>query len=163
MADTPPVYGLKPMYNLTASIGTSYTAGASAAPGTWTYATLCAGIENLAEALNEVVNQYQFMCDGGFARNHVTGMAPAVTITGRRVMTDDAQNYIFSKKWGLDVDRQSSFKLAYVDGEGATVTITVDCTICNIQEWSGNTTDDSAISFEIRFDGKPTVTSTPAG
>ena len=121
--------GLKPMYNLTASIGTEFTPGASEQPGTWTYSELLAGIENIAEALNEVVNQYQFMSDGGFARNHVTGMAPSVTMTGRRVMTDAAQNYIFSKKYALDADRQSSFKLEYVDGEGATNSLTVDCTM----------------------------------
>ena len=163
MANTPPSYGLKTMYNLTASIGTVYTPGASGQPGTWTYSVLGAGIENLSEALNEVVNQYQFLSDGGYARNHVTGMAPAVTFTGRRVMGDAAQNYIFSQKYALDVNRQSSFTLSYVDAEGATTTITVDCTICNIQEWSGATTEDSAISFEVRFDGKPEVKSTPQG
>ena len=36
-------------------------------------------------------------------------------------------------------------------------TYTVDCTICNIQEYSGASTDDSAISFELRFNGAPTT------
>lgn len=159
----PPSYGLKTMYNLVASIGTQYTPGESQQPGTWTYSELKAGIENLAEALNEVVQQYQFFDGQGYARNHVTGMAPAYTLTGRRVLGDPAQEYIFSQKYALDVNRQSSFMLTYTDSEGDTVTITVDCTICNIQEWSGATTDDSAISFELRFDAKPEVSTTPQG
>lgn len=146
----PYAYGLMTMYGLTAKIGTSKSGD------TWTYSDLGDGIENISEGLNEVVQQYFFMDLDGFAKNHVTGLAPTFTVTGRRVIGDAAQDYIFSKKYGLDADRQSSFQLSYPDGTNSH-TITCDCTICNIQEWSGATTDDSAISFEIRFDGEPTV------
>lgn len=78
-----------------------------------TMSPLCAGIDNLAEALNEVVQQYFFLCDKGFARNHVTGMAPAYTFTGRRVVGDAAQDYIFSLKYKLDKDRQSKLQITY--------------------------------------------------
>lgn len=149
-------YGLLTMYNLTASIGTSSEGQAPSV--TWTYAPLENGFDNIAEALNEVVQQYFFLSDNGFARNHVTGMAPAFTLTGRRVFGDAAQDYIFGNKYSLDTSRQSSFQLKYSDAEGTEHTITCDCTICNIQEWSGATTDDSAISVEIRFDGKPEIT-----
>lgn len=153
-------YGLKTMYNLTAKIGTSSSGEAPSV--TWTYAELADGIDNIAEALNEVVQQYFFLSDNGFARNHVTGMAPAFTLTGRRVVGDAAQDFIFGTKYSLDTARQSSFQLSYTDAESATVEITCDCTICNIQEWSGATTDDSAISFEVRFDGVPKTQTTPA-
>lgn len=150
-------YGLLTVYNITAKLGTSQQTSA------WTYEDLGAGIDNVAEALNEVVQQYFFLVDQGFARNHVTGMAPAYTFTGRRVIGDPVQEFIFGAKYGLDTERQSSIELSYVNDESATVTITCDCTICNIQEFSGASTDDSAISFEIRFDGKPEVTTTPGG
>ena len=142
-------YGLLTVYNLELEIGISKQGE------TWTYAPLADGIDNLTEALNEVVQQYFFMSDQGFARNHVTGMAPTFTCTGRRVHEDPAQDFIFTAKYGLDTARQSSLKL--VD-TGAGTTVTCDCTIGNIQEYSGASTDDSAISFEIRLDGKPTVT-----
>ena len=142
---------LIPMYSLSAAIGTSVSGS------TWTYADLADGIDNIAEALNEVVQQYFFLNDNGFAQNHVTGMAPSRTITGRRVLGDAAQEFIFGAKYGLDTERQSSFKLTYTDASAQTVTLTCPCTICNIQEFSGATTDDAAISFEIRFDGEPTV------
>lgn len=146
-------YGLLTMYNLTAKIGTSSTG----TPPTWTYATLGEGFDNISESLNEVVQQYFFLSDNGFAKNHVTGLAPAFTLTGRRVLGDTAQDFIFGNKYKLDEDRLSSFQLTYTDGSGTTVTVTCPCTICNIQEWSGASTDDSAISVEIRFDGAPTV------
>ena len=139
------------MYNLTASINTA-ASGATAV-----YSELADGIDNIVEALNEVVQQYFFLKDNGFAQNHVTGMAPAWTLTGRRVLGDAAQEFIFGNKYGLDTNRQTTFKLEYTNASNATVTITVPCTICNIQEFSGATTDDAEISFEIRFDGQPTV------
>ena len=142
------------IYNLEASIGTSKSSE------TWTYAKLENGLDNVSEALNEVVQQYFFLNDKGFARNHVTGMAPTFTFTGRRVQGDAAQDYIFGNKYKLDTNRNSSFQLKITDNSGASfkVTIyTVDCTICNIQEFSGASTDDSAISFELRFNGAPTA------
>lgn len=148
-------YGLLTMYNLVASIGVSQSGEEPSV--TWTYAPLEDGFDNISEALNEVVQQYFFLSDDGFAKNHVTGMAPAFTLTGKRVLGDQAQDYIFSKKYSLDTDRLSSFQLKYNNAEGKEVTITCACTLCNIQDWSGASTDDSAISVEIRFDGKPTV------
>lgn len=150
------VLNLFTMYNIQASIGTSQQPSG----GTWTYSPLGAGLDNVTEALNEVVQQYFFLNDGGFARNHVTGMAPTFTFTGRRVMGDPAQEYIFGNKYKLDTARSSSFQLIIVNNSGeapTTKTLTCPCTICNIQEWSGATTDDSAISFEVRFDGEPEV------
>ena len=147
------------IYNLEASIGTSKSGGASS-QGTWTYAKLEKGLDNVSEALNEVVQQYFFLNDKGFARNHVTGMAPTFTFTGRRVQGDAAQDYIFGNKYKLDTNRNSSFQLKVTDKSGSApkaTTYTVDCTICNIQEYSGASTDDSAISFELRFNGAPTM------
>ena len=141
------------IYNIEASIGTSKS------KETWTYAKLDEGLDNVSEALNEVVQQYFFLNDNGFARNHVTGMAPVFTFTGRRVQGDAAQDYIFGNKYKLDTNRNSSFQLKVTDNSGASPkvnTYTVDCTICNIQEFSGASTDDSAISFELRFNGAPT-------
>ena len=142
------------IYNLEASIGTSKS------ENPWSYAKLEAGLDNVSEALNEVVQQYFFLNDKGFARNHVTGLAPPFTFTGRRVQGDDAQDYIFGNKYKLDTNRKSCVQLKITDNSGVSpkvTTYTVDCTICNIQEFSGASTDDSAISFEIRFNGAPTA------
>ena len=141
------------MYGIEASIKTA------AEEETW--APLDDGFDNVAEALNETVQQYYFLKDKGFARNHVTGMAPAFTLTGRRVIGDPAQDFIFSAKYKLDSNRQTQFKLTYLDSSNKAVTLTCDVTLCNIQDWSGAATDDSAISVEIRFDGAPEVSTSP--
>lgn len=89
-------YGLLTMYNLTASIGTRKSG--SAPSETWTYSELADGLDNIAEALNETVQQYFFLSDDGFARNHVTGMAPAFTLTGRRVVGRRGAGLYFQQK-----------------------------------------------------------------
>ncbi len=150
------------MSNIRAFIGTSYNAGA------WAYAELSAGLDNVAEALNEVQQKYQFLNNGGFGSNHITGMAPVYSFSGRRVQGDAAQDYIFSKKYVLDTGRASSFKLEWDDtSSGSTVTrsVVVPCTISGIQEFGGSPTDDAAIKFDICFDGAPVtanVASLPA-
>lgn len=143
--------GLFTNYALLLEIGVDYS------DNTWTYAPLSAGIESISEALNEQVQQYFFYGNEGFATNHVTGMAPAYTVSGKRVMGDAAQDYIFSRKYVLNGERASSVKIKWADPEGTTHTVTCDCTICNIQEFSGNANEDSSISFEIRLDGEPAV------
>lgn len=147
------------IYNVTASIGTSFST-------TWTYAALGAGIDNIGEAMNEIVQQYHFINDAGWARNHVTGAAPAWTFSGRRVLGDAAQNFIFGKKYKFDKERETSLKIEWDDASGVSTvhhTITVDAVLANVAEFSGASTDDTAISFELRFEGAPSeTTSTPA-
>lgn len=147
-------------YNLIAEIGVSNVGG------TWTYAPLCEGIDNLAETLNEVVQEYYFLCGKGFGQSHVTGMHPSWTFSGRRILGDQAQDYIASKKYMLDRDRESSFRISYVDNSqtpAVTPLITVPCTLMNIQDIGGGAaTDDSIFSVDISFKGQPTLSNVAA-
>lgn len=123
------------------------------------------GIENLAEALNETVQQYFFFADNGYPRNFVTGMAPAYTCTGRRIIGDPAQDYIFNpaQKFGLMVERNTNFRISVGQADGTISQITCPVTIANMTDFGGATTDGSAVSFEVRFNGKPTLaTITPS-
>lgn len=130
-----------------------------------TWVTFGNGIENLTEALNEVVQQYYFFSDKGYARNYVTGMAPAYTCTGRRIIGDPAQDYIFNaaRKFGLMVERNTNFQLSVGMADGTISQITCPVTIANVTDLGGATTDGSAVSFEVRFNGKPVLeTITPS-
>lgn len=118
------------------------------------------GIENFSEALNEVVQQYFFFADKGYARNYVTGMAPAYTCTGRRIIGDPAQDYIFdaARKYGLMVERNTNFRISVGNADGTINQIVCPVTLANMTDLGGGTTDGSAVSFEVRFNGKPTLT-----
>lgn len=124
---------------------------------TRTWAPVCAGFENITEALNETIQQYFFLCGGGFAANYVTGMAPAFTLTGRRVVDDAAQNYIFGKKYDLMSSRNTHARLTRTDEAGTASVISMNVALANIQDISGATTDASACSVEIRMNGQPYI------
>lgn len=120
-----------------------------------TWAKFCAGFNNLSEAMNETVQQYFFLCGKGQAVNFVTGMAPSMTFAGVRVIGDAAQDYIFAQKYELMSARDTHFRLTRTAENGDKSVISVNVTFANLSDASGATTDGSAISVEIRFNGLP--------
>ena len=129
--------------------------GTAESSGTWSYSKLCKGIESMEFNENEQNQQYFFLCGEGFAHNEVTGAAPELVISGRRIAGDAAQDYIVSKQFALGANRNSSVKIV---AEGKV--ITCDCSIGAITSFGGATTDVNAFGCTIRFNGKPTVTTT---
>ena len=128
--------------------------GTSVSSNTWTYSELCAGIEGMTFASNEQNQQYFVLCGEGFAHNEVTGGAPELQVTGRRVEGDAAQDYIVGLQFALGTERNSSVKITTAEGD----IITCDCSIGDIVSFGGNTLDVNTFSCTIRFNGEPTVT-----
>lgn len=131
-------------------IGTTAT---TADPPVYTYNKLCKGIESMEFNENEQNQQFFFLCGEGFANNETTGAAPELTITGRRIVGDAAQDYIAGLQFKLGSERRTSVKIT---AEGKV--ITCDCTIGGITSFGGQTLDVNAFGCTIRFNGKPTVT-----
>lgn len=134
-----------------------YTAEIDITPkgATRTWADLCAGFNNISEAMNETVQQYFFLCGKGHGVNYVTGMAPSMTMSGVRVIGDAAQDFIFSKKYELMSARDTHFRLTRTHEDGTADIISANVTFANLSDVSGGTTDGSAISLEMRFNGAP--------
>ena len=127
--------------------------GVSQSQSTWTYAPLCAGIQQFPWSGNEQIQQYFFMCGEGYAHNEVTGMAPEIQVSGRRVVGDTAQDYIVGAQFALGSGRKTSVK--YISGGKQYV---ADATICDVVCFGGSSTDGAPFSCNIRLNGKPTVT-----
>lgn len=127
--------------------------GTAESNSTWTYAKLCQGIEGMTFNSNEQNQQYFFLCGNGFAHNEVTGGAPELQVTGRRVVGDAAQDYIAGKQFALGEDRNSSVKIIAGGKQ-----IICDCSIGDVVSFGGNTLDINTFSCTIRFNGTPTVT-----
>ena len=129
--------------------------GTSESGGTWSYSKLCKGIESMEFNENEQNQQYFFICGQGFAHNEVTGSAPELVVSGRRIVGDAAQDFIAGQQFKLGTDRNSSVKIV---AEGQV--ITCDCSIGGITSFGGSTLDVNAFGCTIRFNGKPTVSTT---
>ena len=146
----------KPVWANKIQIGTSSD---TSTPPVWTYSDLCKGIESMSFNSNEQNQQYFFLCGEGFANNEVTGGAPELQISGRRIAGDAAQDYIVGKQFALGTDRNSSVKITTAEGK----VITCDCSIGDVVSFGGNTLDVNSFGCTIRFNGKPSVTDAPAG
>ena len=120
-----------------------------------TWAPLCAGFNNISEAMNETIQQYFFLCGSGHAVNYVTGMAPSMTMAGVRVIGDAAQDFMFNSKYTLMTSRDTHFRITRTAENGDKHVISANVTFCNMSDISGATTDGSAISVEMRFNGAP--------
>lgn len=136
-----------PVWANSIEIGTTNTGG------TWSYSKLCKGIENVTFNSNEQNQQYFFLCGEGVAHNEVTGSAPELQVSGRRIAGDAAQDFIAGKQFALGDERNSSIKIT---AEGQV--ITCDCSIGDVVSFGGATLDVNTFSCTIRFNGKPTVT-----
>jgi hypothetical protein len=141
----------KPVWANQIEIGTTAT---TADPPVWTYSKLCKGIESMSFNSNEQNQQYFFICGEGFAHNEVTGAAPELQVSGRRIAGDAAQDYIVGKQFALGNDRNSSIKITTAEGK----VITCDCSIGDVVSFGGNTLDVNSFGCTIRFNGKPVVT-----
>lgn len=128
-------------------IGTSFSASS------WSYKELSDGIESMTPNFNETNNVFHFLSDDGFAQNEVTGMEPTIQVAGRRVVGDDAQDYIVGKQFSLGDDRKSSVKIT---AEGKVITCA--CTITDVIGFGGNSTDVNQFGCTLRLNGTPTVT-----
>ena len=140
-----------PNWNNIIEIGTSF----SSEPGgvkTWTYSRLCAGIESIEFSPNEQNQQYFFLCGNGFANNEVTGAAPQIAVSGRRILGNAAQDYIVSKQFALGNDRKTSVR---IEAEGKE--IICDATIGDVTSFGGSTLDINAFGCTIYFNGTPKV------
>ena len=146
---------MNPVWANEIHIGTSAT---TATPPVWSYAKLCKGIESVSFAPNEQNQQYFFLCGNGFAHNEVTGGAPTLTITGRRIAGDTAQDYIAGKQFALGADRNTSVKII---AEGKQ--IVCDATIGEVTSFGGNTLDVNSFGCTIYLNGQPTVTTASNG
>ena len=127
--------------------------GTAESQGTWTYAKLCEGIESMEFNENEQNQQYFFLCGNGFAHNEVTGAAPELGVSGRRIAGNAAQDYIAGLQYQLGSDRNTSVKII---AEGKQ--IICDATVGAITTFGGSTLDVNAFGCTIRFNGEPTVT-----
>jgi len=127
--------------------------GTAESQGTWTYAKLCEGIESMEFNENEQNQQYFFLCGNGFAHNEVTGAAPELVVSGRRIVGNTAQDFIAGLQYKLGTERNTSVKII---AEGKQ--IICDATVGAITTFGGSTLDVNAFGCTIRFNGEPTVT-----
>lgn len=143
---------LKTAWGFVLEIGTAF------ANGVWTYAELREGIEGVVLDSGGQNQQYFFLKNNGFAANEVNGLAPKLTISGKRVYGDAAQDYIDGLRFQLGSARKTSIRLRYVDSSsGADITRTIVCgaTIQDIVTFGGQGVENAPFNCVLALNGAP--------
>lgn len=126
-----------------------------------TWKPVCDGFNNLAENLNEQVQEYYFLCGKGFGSDEVTGIHPVLSLTGVRKIGDAAQDFIFSQRLNLMEGRKTNLRLSIANADGTVTRYTNRVTMKNVSSFGGATTDGAAVSVDFSFNGRP-ITETVA-
>ncbi len=118
------------------------------------FAEVGAGISDFDIDLNEELDQTHYMDGDGHGNTDVTGLQMVVSFEGHRKFGDEAQDFIFGLVMKKGEDRKTSMKYTQPDGreyEG-------ECTVANISGPSGGANEKGSISFELHFNGMPSIT-----
>ncbi|MED2978194.1 capsid protein [Bacillus swezeyi] len=124
---------------------------------TQTFERLAAGLKTVEPNNNENIDQTPYYDGNGMADSDVTGGQLVFTCTLDRVNNDPVQDYILSKIFEFGVSRRTTCKWKTPQGE----LIEGPVTIANIAPPGGDANAKGEWTFEIHFNGKPTVTPAP--
>lgn len=117
-----------------------------------------ADLENFSVALDNNVQEWTPMTTQGWVRRLQTGKGFSITLSGKRNVGDDGNDYVAGLMFKSGQDVNSKFEWIMPDG----TSIAFDCVV-NISSAGGASTDVDVLEFEVMSDGAPTVTPATPG
>lgn len=112
---------------------------------------------NMAQSLNEVLQQLSYYADKGWGSTEVTGAQLTLTLTGSVKPGDDACDYILSDEvmFGLGAARKTHMKL-----QKGTKVIIWPITLANITPAYGDANNINSLTVTIHGNGRPAIGTT---
>lgn len=122
-----------------------------------TWASLANLTQNMAQALNEVLQQVAYYADKGWSSTEVTGAQMTLTLTGAVKPGDEACDYILSDKvmYQLGAARKTHMKIQKGDK-----VIIWPITLANITPAYGDASAINALTVTVHGNGRPTIGTT---
>lgn len=126
---------------------------------TATWASLANLTTNMAQSLNEVLQQLSYYADKGWGSTEVTGAQLTLTLTGSVKPGDGACDYILSDEvmFGLGNARKTHMKL-----QKDTKIIIWPITLANITPAYGDANNINSLTVTIHGNGRPAIGTTEA-
>ena len=141
--------GVYPVFDNVFKIGTAGKSSAAADMKT------IADCETFSLSMDNNVEEWTPMTTEGWIRRMQTGKGFSISISGKRNVGDDGNDYIASKLFATGADVESKFEWEFADG----TKVSFDCIISVSNAGTGDSTNVSPLEFEVMSNGKPTVTS----
>lgn len=136
---------------------TEVSINASPDEETPTWASLANLTTNMAQSLNEVLQQLTYYADKGWGSTEVTGAQLTLTLTGSVKPGDTACDYILSDEvmYGLGAARKTHMKL-----QKGTKVIIWPITLANITPAYGDANNINSLTVTIHGNGRPAIGTT---
>ena len=125
--------------------------------GTASWKTI-ADLESFSVSFDNGVEEWHPFEHEGWVRRLLTAKGVTITVTGKRNMGDDGNDFIAGMAWKNGREAEADFKWTFPDGTVVTFTDAV-INVTNIG--SADSTNVAPLEFEVQSNGQPTVT--PAG
>lgn len=140
--------GVFPVYDNIFKIG---TAGKSS---TTEQMKTIADCETFSISMDNGVEEWTPMTTEGWIRRMLTAKGFSISISGKRNVGDDGNDYIAEKLFANGADAESKFEWEFADG----TKVSFDCIISVSNAGTGDSTNVAPLEFEVMSNGKPTVT-----
>lgn len=141
------VTGVYPVYENQFQVNVSDTSTAS-----WKD---IADMESFSVSIDNNVEEWTPFTTEGWTRRLMTGKSITITVTGKRNVGDDGNDFIAALYMNNGREAECDFKWTFPDGS----TLEFDGAVVNITNiGAGDSTAVAPLEFEIMSNGKPTYT-----
>lgn len=113
-----------------------------------------ADCETFSLSIDNNVEEWTPMTTEGWIRRMQTGKGFSISISGKRNVGDEGNDYVASKLFATGADVETKFEWEFADG----TKVSFDCIISVSNAGTGDSTNVAPLEFEVMSNGKPTVT-----
>lgn len=118
-----------------------------------------AEMETFSVAIDGNTEEWSPMEGEGWLRRMVTGKALTITLSGKRCIGDEGNDYVADNAWGTGTTCESKFEWEFPSG----AKLAFDCVLSVTNPGSGDSRNVAGLEFDVMSDGKPTYTPASAG
>lgn len=140
--------GVYPVFNNVFKIGTKGRSSTAEDMKT------IADCETFSLSMDNNVEEWTPMTTEGWIRRMQTGKGFSISISGKRNVGDDGNDYVASKLFSTGQAVETKFEWEFADG----TTVSFNCIISVSNAGTGDSTNVAPLEFEVMSDGKPIIT-----
>ena len=140
--------GVYPVFNNVFKIGTKGRSSTAEDMKT------IADCETFSLSMDNNVEEWTPMTTEGWIRRMQTGKGFSISISGKRNVGDDGNDYVASKLFSTGQAVETKFEWEFADG----TTVSFNCIISVSNAGTGDSTNVAPLEFEVMSDGAPTIT-----
>lgn len=114
-----------------------------------------ADMETFSVSIDNGVEEWTPFTTEGWTRRLMTAKSITITVSGKRNIGDDGNDFIAGKFMANGQDAQADFQWTFPDGG----VLTIEDAILNVSNMgAGDSTNVGPLEFEVMSNGKPTYT-----